>query len=108
MKEQIKIPVIGLGWKELHYPWFRDGKYFIALQLKPYLMYTIITEKYKPDIPNVALAAALLSFPSSIQLGTGACNLIEFDKGTNKVCDKIKAKVLRELEEADIEKIIAI
>ena len=95
MKEQIKIPVIGLGWKELHYPWFRDGKYFIALQLKPYLMYTIITEKYKPDIPNVALAAALLSHASSIQLGTHAHNLIEFDKRETNVCDEIKNKGLR-------------
>ena len=68
--------VIGLGWKDLRHPWSRDGKHFSALCLKMYLIHTTIPEQSKLEIPNVALAATLLSCASNIQLRTPARNLI--------------------------------
>ena len=52
----------------------------------------------------VAPAAALHSCSSMIQLGTRAHDIIELDRKANNICDKVKAKGLKEFERLDIEK----
>ena len=104
IKDQIKMRVIGLGWKDLHHPWSKDGKHYTALQLKKYLINTIIPEESRRHIPLEAPAAALHSRSSIIQLGTRAHDIIELDRKANNICKTVKDKGLKEFERLDIEK----
>ena len=52
VKEQIRIRVLGFGWKDLHHPWSRDGKAFTPQQLLDHLVAVILPEESKRGIPD--------------------------------------------------------
>ena len=52
MKEQIRIRVIGLGWKDLSHAWSQNGVAFAAVVLRDYLIKTILAEERKRRIPE--------------------------------------------------------
>ena len=45
MKLQIKIHVIGFGWKDLYHPWSKEGRAYTADELFGYLINTLIPEQ---------------------------------------------------------------
>ena len=51
VKEQIRIRVVGFGWKDLHHPWSKGGNDYSAEYLRDYLIDTIIPEQRKRGIP---------------------------------------------------------
>ena len=104
IKDQIKMRVIGLGWKDLHHAWSKDGVEYSAEYLKKYLIKTIIPKQSKRSIPIEAPAAALESRSTKIQLGTRTSDMIEIDKSSEKACNKVRAIGLRELNQIDLEK----
>ena len=53
MKEQIRIRVIGLGWKDLHHAWSKNGIAYLAVVLRDYLIKTILAEEKKRSIPKM-------------------------------------------------------
>ena len=53
MKEQIRIRVIGFGWKDLHHPWSRDGRDYSPEELLTHLVDTIIPEQSSRGIPDM-------------------------------------------------------
>ena len=54
VKEQIKIRVIGFGWKDLHHAWSQDGTAYSPDQLFKYLVDTLIPQQSVRGIPNSA------------------------------------------------------
>ena len=54
LKEQIRIYVVGFGWKDLHHPWSKDGRAYTADELFKYLVEKLIPEQSKRGIPNSA------------------------------------------------------
>ena len=51
VKEQIRIRVLGFGWKDLHHPWSKDGVAYTSQQLLDYLVDVILPEERKRGIP---------------------------------------------------------
>jgi hypothetical protein len=54
VKEQIKIRIIGFGWKDLHHAWSQDGTAYSPNQLFKYLVDTLIPQQSVRGIPNSA------------------------------------------------------
>jgi hypothetical protein len=52
VKEQIKVRVVGFGWKDLHHAWSKQGVDYTPEFLRDYLIETIIPEQRKRGIPN--------------------------------------------------------
>lgn len=52
VKEQIRIRVLGFGWKDLHHPWSKDGVTYTPQQLMNYLLDVIIPQDRKRGIPE--------------------------------------------------------
>ena len=52
MKEQIRIRVIGLGWKDLRHAWSKNGIVYLVVVLRDYLIKTILAEEKKRSIPE--------------------------------------------------------
>ena len=96
--------VIGLGWKDLHHAWSKDGVEYSAEYLKKYLIKTIIPKQSKRSIPIEAPAAALESRSTKIQLGTRTSDMVEIDKSFKKACNKVRAIGLKKLNQIDLEK----
>jgi hypothetical protein len=79
MKEQIRIYVIGFGWKDLHHPWSKEGRAYTADELFKYLVQTLIPEISRrgiPDSPTMDLPSRKLT----PQLGTRTADLDELDQ----------------------------
>ena len=53
VKNQIRIHVIGFGWKDLHHPWSKNGKVYTADELFKYLVNTLVPEQSIRGIPEV-------------------------------------------------------
>ena len=51
IKEQIRIRVVGFGWKDLSHPWSKDGREYTLEELKLHLVTIIIPEQAKRRIP---------------------------------------------------------
>ena len=51
IKEQIRIRVVGFGWKDLSHPWSKDGREYTPEELKLHLVTIIIPEQAKQRIP---------------------------------------------------------
>ena len=78
VKEQIRIRVLGLQWKDLHTPWSKDGVDFTAEQLRDILIEKIIPEQRERkilDVPSVDLP----SRGERAQLGTRSIDLDNLD-----------------------------
>ena len=52
VKEQIRIRVIGFGWKDLHHPWSYNGREFTPAEQFDHLIKNIIPEQVKHSIPD--------------------------------------------------------
>ena len=82
VKEQIRIYVIGFGWKDLHHPWSKDGRSYTADELFKYLVQTLIPEiSRRGGIPN----SPTMDLPSrsrivTPQLGTRTADLDDLDQ----------------------------
>ena len=69
VKEQIRIRVVGFGWKDLHHPWSEGGVAHSPETLLKHLVEVIIPEQQKrevPDEPKMVLPSRKLT----PQLGT--------------------------------------
>mmetsp|Transcript_26186 Transcript_26186/g.44648 ORF Transcript_26186/g.44648 Transcript_26186/m.44648 type:complete len:365 (-) Transcript_26186:8-1102(-) len=80
VKEQIRIRVIGFGWKDLHHPWSKDGYEYTSEELLEYLLTKLIPEqaKSKRGIP----AKPTMTLPSrkqTMQLGTKTLDVVDLD-----------------------------
>ena len=78
VKFQIRIHVIGFGWKDLHHPWSERGVDFLPEQLMTHLCDVIIPEQKKRGIPK----QPKLELPyrkCMLQLGTKAADVEELD-----------------------------
>lgn len=78
VKEQIRIRVLGFGWKDLHVAWSRDGVEFSAEYLRDKLIETIIPEQSERDIPDIP-PVQLPSRGNRRQLGTKSKDLEKLD-----------------------------
>jgi hypothetical protein len=79
VKEQIRIYIIGFGWKDLHHPWSKEGRAYTADELFKYLVQTLIPEishRGIPDSPTMDLPSRKLT----PQLGTRTADLDELDQ----------------------------
>ena len=52
VKEQIRIRVLGFGWKDLHHLWSKDGVAHTPQQLLDYLVDAILPEERKQAVPD--------------------------------------------------------
>ena len=69
LKEQIRIRVIGFGWKDLDHPCSRNGVTYPAYNLLNHLCGEIIPEQRNRNVPNVP--PVVLPYRGDIkQLGT--------------------------------------
>jgi hypothetical protein len=82
VKEQIRIYVVGSGWKDLHHPWSKNGRAYTADELFKYLVQTLIPEiSRRGGIPN----SPTMDLPSrsrivTPQLGTRTADLDDLDQ----------------------------
>ena len=53
MKDQIRIRVIGFGWKDLGHPWSRNWVTYPASTFLNHFCGEIIPEKRNKNVPNV-------------------------------------------------------
>jgi len=53
VKDQIRIRVIGFGWKDLHHPWSKNGKVYTADEPLKYLVDILVPEQAVRGIPEV-------------------------------------------------------
>jgi hypothetical protein len=74
-KEQIRINVLGFGWKDLHHPWSKDGVDYSPEEL-------IIPEQSSRDIPAMP-TMELPSRKETKQLGTRTVDVDELDLFTD-------------------------
>lgn len=89
VKEQIKIQVVGFGWKDLHHPWSRNGIVYSPEQLRDYLINSIIPEQKKRKIPKQP-TVNLPSRGDRNQLGTESLDV----KILKQKCKKEKQVVI--------------
>ena len=78
VKEQIRIRVLGFGWKDLHVPWSKDGKEFSASDLRDKLINNIIAEEANRKIPATP-PVELPSRKKMHQLGTRSKDVVMLD-----------------------------
>jgi hypothetical protein len=79
VKDQIRIYVVGFGWKDLHHPWSKDGRAYTADELFKHLVEKLIPEQSKRGIPD----AATIDLPArkvTPQLGTRTADLDVLDQ----------------------------
>jgi len=76
VKFQIRICVIGFGWKDLHHPWSEQGVDFLPEQLR--LCDVIIPEQKKCGVPKKP-KLELPSWKHMLQLGMKAADVEELD-----------------------------
>lgn len=79
VKEQIRLRVVGFGWKDLHHPWSKDGIAYSAEYLRDYLIKSIIPEQKKRDVPEVP-PVTLPSRAIRCQLGTRSADVDDLEK----------------------------
>jgi hypothetical protein len=96
-KLQIKIHVIGFGWKDLHHPWSKEGRAYTADELFQYLTNTLIPEQKRrgiPDSPTMDLPARKYT----PQLGTRTSDLDRLDERYENAKDKaiVEAVAMRD------------
>jgi hypothetical protein len=78
VKEQIRIRVLGFGWKDLHHPWSKDGTDYSPEELLTHLVDTIIPEQSSRGIPDMP-TMDLPSRKETKQLGTRTVDVEELD-----------------------------
>jgi hypothetical protein len=78
VKEQIRIRVIGFGWKDLHHPWSKNGREFTPEELFDHLIKNIIPEQVKRSIPDKP-KMELPSRKKTPQLGTKTMDVDKLD-----------------------------
>jgi len=83
VKEQIRIRVVGFGWKDLHHPWSKGGNDYSAEYLRDYLIDTIIPEQRKRGIP-AAPTVNLKSRGDRNQLGTKSLDVVDLENRKEK------------------------
>jgi hypothetical protein len=79
VKDQIRIRVIGFGWKDLHHPWSKNGVDYTPDQLLSHLIDRIIPQQNKRGVPEVP-PMSLPSRKITKQLGTKTSDVDELDK----------------------------
>jgi hypothetical protein len=93
VKLQIKIHVIGFGWKDLHHPWSKEGRAYTADELFKYLTNILIPEQKRrgiPDSPTMDLPARKYT----PQLGTRTAGVDRLDERYGKAKDKAIAEAV--------------
>lgn len=97
VKEQIRIRVLGFGWKDLHIPWSKDGDDFSASNLRDKLINNIIVGAVDRDIPSVP-PVNLPSRKKMHQLGTCSkdVELLDNNKDAEKESFVEEANELRD------------
>lgn len=97
VKEQIRIRVLGFGWKDLHIPWSKDGDDFSASNLRDKLINNIIVAAVDRDIPSVP-PVNLPSRKKMHQLGTCSkdVELLDNNKDAEKESFVEEANELRD------------
>ena len=78
MKEQIRIRVIGFGWKDLGHPWSINGVTYTASTLLNHLCGEIKTYQRNQKLPNVP-PVVLPSRGDRQQLGTRSIDIVALD-----------------------------
>ncbi len=87
VKLQIRIHVIGFGWKDLHHPWSKEGRAYTADELFKYLTDTLIPEQKRRGIPK----SPEMDLPSrkfTPQLGTRTADVDRLDERYENVKEK--------------------
>ena len=79
VKDQIRIRVIGFGWKDLHHPWSKNGVDYTPDQLLSHLIDRIIPQQNKRGVPEVP-PMTLPSRKITKQLGTKTSDIDELDR----------------------------
>ncbi len=93
VKEQIRIHVIGFGWKDLHHPWLKEGRAYTIDELLQYLTEWLIPEQSHRGIPD-SLMVDILSKKVTPQLSTRTADVAKLDQGyKNKKQKAIKEAV---------------
>jgi hypothetical protein len=102
VKEQIRIRVIGFGWKDLHHPWSEGGVEFSSDHLLNHLCNKIIPEQKLRGIPDKP-TMELPSRKQLPQLGTRSTDLQDLDsRYEDEKCLAIEGAIkMRETLEAD-------
>jgi len=102
VKEQIRIRVVGFGWKDLHHPLSKGGNDYLAEYLRDYLIDTIIPEQRKRGIP-AAPTVNLKSRGDRNQLGTKSLDVVDLENRKEKEIEAIQTggKKLRDDMETD-------
>lgn len=97
VKEQILIRYLGLGWKEAHHPWSKEGKVFSSSHLLTHLISVVIPLEQKlhvPDEPPINLPR-----PPELQtLGTKSTLLESATIANQEKIDKFKRDAYAERE----------
>ena len=79
VKEQIRLRVIGFGWKDLHHAWSKGGVDYSSEHLRDYLIEKILPEEKSrgvPDVPPVNLPSRAIR----CQLGTRSADVDDLEK----------------------------
>ena len=97
VKEQIHIRLFGLGWKEAHHPWSKEGYTYTPEELFDHLVNVVIPLASKLDVPSEA-STELPAPPDLPVLGTKA----EIDLTKGSCCaGRIQEPKLKAHEERD-------
>ena len=104
LQEQIRIRVVGFGWKDLSHPWSKDGRDYTPEELKLHLVTIIIPEQAKRRIP--ATPSVNMPTRGSVdqnQLGTRSKDVETLDSSHQDDIEEFKedAIELRKEEEAE-------
>ena len=79
VKEQIRIRVLGFGWKDLHHPWSKDCVDYSPEELLAHLVDTIIPQQRSRGIPDMP-TMDLPSRRDTKQLGTKTVDVEDMDR----------------------------
>jgi hypothetical protein len=94
VKEQIRIRVIGFGWKDLHHPWSKNGVDYTPDQLLSHLTDNIIPQQYKRGVPEVP-PMTLPSRKITKQLGTKTSDIDELDKRYEEEKESLMSEAMK-------------
>jgi hypothetical protein len=100
VKEQIRIRVLGFGWKDLHHPWSEDGTDYSPEELFTHLVDTIIPEQSSRGIPDMP-TLDLPSRKETKQLGTRTVDVEELDSRYEAEKGKTIAKAVQMRDEQE-------
>ena len=84
VKEQIRIHVIGFGWKDLHHPWLKEGHAYTIDELLRYLTEWLIPEQSHRGIPD-SLMVDILSKMVIPQLSMRTADVAKLDQIRSKL-----------------------